>query len=51
MATYNFENKSITSDSFKTTVITNGVEQVFTSSDYTASTPLTSTLYTQNDIH
>lgn len=51
MATYNFQNKSITSDSHKTTVISNGVEQVFTSSDYTASTPLTSTLYTQNDIH
>lgn len=51
MSTFNFENKTVTSDGITTKVITNGIEQTFTKSSYTASTPLTATTFTQANHH
>lgn len=51
MSTFNFENKTVSSDGVTTKVVTNGVEQTFTKAQYTASTPLTSTTFTQANHH
>lgn len=51
MATYNFDNKIITSDGTFTTLSNDNVRQTFSFGAYTASTPLTTTTYTNANLH
>lgn len=50
MATFNNNLKTVISDGTNTIVKTNGIEQKFSTNEYTLNSPLTSTTYTQGNL-